>query len=232
MRAALLAVALLVPAAALAADGDYPPPSHPGAATERPPGPYETRRVCARRGCFQTVAAAVRAARAGDRIVVAAGRYRESVRIRGAAKRFVRLAGDGAVLDRLAIVAATGVSVRGLATRAGIVVRGARDFTLRDVSTRGGRYGIRVVRSEGGTIARTSVAGASEAGVSIERTPAQTRPRRTMLRRVTVSSSPVGLRLVAARWVTATGLAARDVARGVEADAATADVCVPGSPCG
>lgn len=190
---------------------DYPPPQHPGSADERPPGPRRTLR-CATARC-------VTRARAGDRVVLVARRVRGTIRIVGAARRYVTVAGD-ATVDRVVVRGATGVTLRGLRVREGVLVRDARDPVLRDLRVAGG---IRLLRTQGGTITRT-IARGPRAALAIEATPQQVRPRRTMLRRLVLRDSPVGLLLAGARWITGTGLAYRGNAADVSADGASSDV--------
>jgi pectin methylesterase-like acyl-CoA thioesterase len=94
--AALAAVitTLSLPAVAAAQDPpapSYPEPSNPGTVAPRPAGKGKTRTVC-RRGCdFRHIQAAVNAARAGDTIRVRNGVCRESVRVQGRKKSYLRL---------------------------------------------------------------------------------------------------------------------------------------------
>src|SRR5688500_13967560 len=96
MRIALCALAalLLVPAAAGAQT--YPEPKEPGKVAPKPRGAFATHTVCKQKGrCdFRTIQAAVNAADAGDKVAVRPGVYRESVRIAGRGKRYLRLVGN------------------------------------------------------------------------------------------------------------------------------------------
>src|SRR5918996_5393504 len=97
MRITLAAVAaalLLLPAAAGAQT--YPEPKEPGKIAPKPKGPFKTHTVCKQKSrCdFRSIQAAVNKAKAGDKIVVRKGVYKESVTISGKAKRYLRLVGD------------------------------------------------------------------------------------------------------------------------------------------
>ena len=77
LATAVAALALLAPAAALAAD--YPPPGNPGSGPKNPPGKGATLNVCKEKGCkYRTISSAVRKASGGDTIRVAAGTYKEA----------------------------------------------------------------------------------------------------------------------------------------------------------
>src|SRR3954465_3271397 len=83
---------------ALAAAGpalaiDYPAPTDPGQVQSAPAGPHRILKVGAH-ARFHSIQKAVDAAKPGDTVKIADGRYRESVKIIGAAKRYLRLIGN------------------------------------------------------------------------------------------------------------------------------------------
>lgn len=221
----LIATVTLALAPGAAAATNYPPPSHPGPLAGPPAGPHRTLSVCGRGGgrdCFARIQDAVDAARAGDTVQVPAGRWRESVTVRGSARRYVRLIGDPEKPGRVILEGAgrrgvgvwvrgaDHVTVRGFAARgfrtAGFAVSGADGVSLRDVvATGSGAFGVRVTRSTGGVIADAHASGAARAGFAIAATPEQTRPRRTIVRRVGASGNAVGLAGDGMRHVTVTG---------------------------
>ena len=92
--AAAVAALLLLPATAGAQT--YPEPKEPGKIAPKPKGPFKTHTVCKKKGrCdFRTIQKAVNKAKAGDKIVVRKGVYKEQVTISGKAKRYLRIVGD------------------------------------------------------------------------------------------------------------------------------------------
>jgi pectin methylesterase-like acyl-CoA thioesterase len=98
---AALAIALLVPATAMAAD--YPAPSDPGGPSKRP-AHTKTLKVCKHgKGCFKTIQKAVKKAKAGDTIKVANGTYREGVKVTGSKKAFLRIIGNRKAPEKVVI---------------------------------------------------------------------------------------------------------------------------------
>ena len=189
-RAVALALALAAPAFAQ----DYPPPAPPDPVEQRPANPWRTLRVCERRACFATAAAALRAARPGDHVVVR-GRVDEDVVVRkeGVVLRGGRLRTVRVVADR--------VAVRGLTADA-VIVRGAGDVALRRLAVGGG--GVRVRGSAGLAVTDVRVVGARIA-FDLRHTPDAVRPRRTMLRRLRATGASVGLLGVGLRHATLAG---------------------------
>ncbi len=77
-----LAAALALPA--LAGAQTYPEPKDPGKVAPKPKGPFHTYTVC-KRGCdFRKIQAAVDKAKAGDKVKIKSGTYREAVTVNGA----------------------------------------------------------------------------------------------------------------------------------------------------
>ena len=95
--AAVGVAALALPAAASAAD--YPPPSNPTGGQKKPKGPFHTLKVCkpkakkARAATGRSRRPSTRPSRA-TRSGSPNGTYRESVRIFGAKKRYLKLIGN------------------------------------------------------------------------------------------------------------------------------------------
>jgi pectin methylesterase-like acyl-CoA thioesterase len=92
LLAAIPAAALLVTAPAGAAE--YPAPNKPGVIQKKPKGPFKTLRVC-KKGCkYTSIQKAVNKARPGDTVKVANGTYKQSVKITGIKKRYIKLIGN------------------------------------------------------------------------------------------------------------------------------------------
>lgn len=147
--AALLAAALLAPAAAGAAD--YPPAPAGPATQPKPVGPFRTLYVCPKKpkaaakrphrrtqpaftGAASTqrcdytkINDAVKAARPGDTVKVADGTYKEGVIVRGASKRYLKLVGNPKAPDKVRL---EGGSLSGEQAQNGIAVNGANGVTM------------------------------------------------------------------------------------------------------
>ena len=81
---AVVIASLALAAPAMAAK--YPPAKDPPGVQKAPKGPHHTLKV-GKHAKFKTITAAVKAAKAGDRIRVAHGTYKGQVKISGAKKR-------------------------------------------------------------------------------------------------------------------------------------------------
>src|SRR5690349_20063032 len=79
---------------AVAGAQSYPEPKDPGPVEAAPKGPHKTLTVC-KKGCaYKTIQKAVDKVRAGDKIKVKNGTYREAVKISGSKKRYLKLVGN------------------------------------------------------------------------------------------------------------------------------------------
>jgi hypothetical protein len=219
---AALAAGLLVPAAALAQSPSYPEPKDPGTVVAPPKGKGKTLRVC-KHGCrFSRIGAAVRAARAGDRIKVGDGTYRESVGVRGAKKSYIRLVGNPSAPERVVLEGgksrqngifvngADEVTIRGFKARNyranGFFLTNVVGYTVRDViAARSGVYGVYAFNSKGGTMRDSESYYHSDAGFYIGQTPAQVKPIRSVVSNVESWGNPVGFSATNMRYVTITG---------------------------
>lgn len=193
--AAVGAAALLVPAVASAAD--YPPPSNPGKAKPRS-GKAATLRVCKQRRCkYHKIQQAVNAARAGDRILVADGKYKEGVKVTGHRKDRIKLIGNVRKPKRTLINAtgkqngilvnsADGVTIDGLAARGykanGFFLVNVDGYTVNHTVAAGpGVYGHYAFNSRGGTLKNSEAYYNNDSGGYIGQTPPQTKPKRSIV---------------------------------------------------
>ena len=221
-----VAVAGMAAAATPAVAVEYPPPSPPPRQTDGPPtGPFRTLRVChGRRACFPRIQDAVNEARPGETIRVAAGTWRESVRITGRGKRRVRLIGDpqapgrvildarrpgrrlthGVVIHGADAVTVDGFTIRGYADD-GVVAAAVRGVTLTHLAITGsGQSGLLTFGAIGATLADLVVTGNAAAGVAITQTPPQGRVAPTTVTRLLATGNGVGLAGANARYVVLT----------------------------
>jgi hypothetical protein len=218
---AALATGLLAPSAALGQEPSYPEPKDPGKITPAPDGNGKTHRVC-KRGCkFSRIQAAVNKAKAGDKIKVKNGTYRESVTVRGARKSYLRLVGNpeapqkvvlkggggrqnGVFVDGADEVTVRGFKARGYAAN-GFFFVNVVGYTARDlIAARTGVYGIYAFNSKGGTMRDSEAYYHSDAGFYIGQTPAQDRPVRSIVRNVESWGNPIGFSATNMRYVTIT----------------------------
>ena len=213
-------LALAVPATAAAQTPSYPPPSNPGSVQKKPKGPFRTLKV-GKDERYRTIQAAVNAARPGDRIKVSAGTYRESVRVNGARKRFIKIVGDpenpqrvvlegsGKRQNGITVKGADGVTLRGLKARRykanGFFVVNVTGYAMdRLIAELPGTYGLYAFNSKGGSMTNSLSYLAADGAYYVGQTPKQTRPLRTIIRNVKGWGSVVGYTGTNSRYVTIT----------------------------
>ena len=224
LTVAVCAAALLCPAAALA---QYPPPDDPGKKVERPRGKPATLRVCKQKksDCFRTIGAAVKKARAGDRILVSNGTYREGVQIVGRAKSRIKLLGNrkrpGRVLlegkglsgpraqNGVIINGANGVTVAGFKAKNykgnGFFAVNVTGYLLTDlIAERTGAYGVYAFNSKGGKMTDSEAYFNNDSGFYVGQTPPQARPKRTIVRNVDSWGNVIGFSGTNMRYTTIT----------------------------
>ena len=216
LAGAAIACALAVPAAAAAQD--YPPPADPGNPGKAPKD-TRTLKVCKNgKRCFKTINRAVKAADAGDKIKVANGTYRESVRIQGNKKRYLRLVGNPRNPEKVVIAKpgaqnavlvnrANAVTIDGFTARNyngnGFFVVNATGYTLNHLRAEGpGVYGIYAFNSKGGAIVNSEAFYHNDAGFYIGQTPPQTKPRRSIIKGIKSWGNAIGWSGTNMRYVT------------------------------
>jgi len=219
--AAAAAALFLLPAAACAQT--YPQPKEPGKIAPRPKGPFTTHTVCKQRGrCdFGSIQAAVNGAKAGDKLVVRKGVYRESVVISGAKKRYLRIVGDrrhpkrvvlegsGRKQNGFFVNGADQVTIDGFMARNykanGFFAVNAVGYKLTHlVAAKSGVYGVYAFNSKGGEMSHSEAYYHSDAGFYIGQTPQQAKPIRSVVRDVKSWGNPIGFSATNMRYVTIT----------------------------
>ncbi|MEA2312488.1 MAG: hypothetical protein QOE28_2456 [Solirubrobacteraceae bacterium] len=221
--AAAIAAVALAALPAVAGAQTYPEPKEPGKLAPKPKGPFHTRTVCKQRGhCdFRTIQAAVNAAKAGDKIAVRPGTYREAVIVSGKAKRYLRFVGNpkapGKVVlngsnklqNAIFVNGADQVTVDGFSARDykanGFFVTNAVGYKLTHLqATHTGVYGIYAFNSKGGEMSHSVAHYVSDAGFYIGQTPQQVKPKRSIVRDVDSYGNPIGFSATNMRYVTIT----------------------------
>lgn len=213
---AVLALALLVPAVAAAAD--YPPPSNPGKAKPRS-GKAKTFKVCKQRKCkYKSIQSAVNAARAGDKVLVANGTYKEGVKVNGHSKDGLRIVGNAKKPTKVLINAkgkqngifvngADGVTIDGFASKSysanGFFILNVTGYTVNHVVAQGtGVYGVYAFNSYGGTIKNSEAYYNNDSGFYIGQTPPQSKPKRSIVDNIKAWGNVLGWSGTNMRYVT------------------------------
>jgi hypothetical protein len=219
--AALLAVALLVPAGASAQT--YPAPKDPGKVQPKPKGPHHTLTVCHKKhACdFRTIQKAVNKAKAGDTVRVRNGTYREAVTISGKNKRYLRLVGNpkhprkvvlrakGNMQNGVFVNDADQVTIEGFYARGykgnGFFVTNANGYTMDHlVARQTGVYGLYAFNTVGGTMRNSEAYYVNDGAFYIGQTPPQDKPKQTIVKNVSGWGSPIGFSATNMRYVTIT----------------------------
>jgi hypothetical protein len=217
---ALVAALALAPAASAV---DYPPPTKPSGDTSKPKGPFRTLKVCKnKKSCFPRIQDAVNEAKPGDTIKVAHGTYREGVKIKGTAKRYIKLIGDPkdpskVVLEGKGTKVANGIQINGAWN---VTVNGfqAQHYSANGffaVNTKNyvftnlkaflvGVYGIYAFNTVGGEMSNSEAAWNSDSGFYIGQTPPQAKPVRSTVKNITSYGNVLGWSGTNMRYVTIT----------------------------
>lgn len=220
--AALGAVCALAALPATAGAVNYPPPTKPNAKPSPPKGPFKTRKVCKKgKGCFKTIQRAVNAAKPGDTIRIAAGTYREQVKITGKGKRYIKLIGNPKnpssvkleggrkLANGVFINGADGVTVNGMQAHNyvanGFFVTNVNGYTLTNLKAFAvGVYGLYAFNSIGGTMSNSEAAYNNDSGFYVGQTPVQAKPVRTIIKNVVAYVNVLGYSGTNSRYVTIT----------------------------
>jgi hypothetical protein len=213
-----IAVALALPA--LAGAQSYPEPTDPGKVTPRPKGPFHTYTVC-KRGCdFRKIQAAVNKAKAGDKVKIKSGTYREAVKV-DARKSYLRIVGnpksprkvvlDGRNKDQngIFVSGADEVTIDGVMARNykgnGFFAVNVVGYTMNHlVAEKTGTYGLYAFNSKGGTMENSEAYYVNDGAFYIGQTPQQEKPIRSIVRNVDGWGSPIGFSGSNMRYVTIT----------------------------
>ncbi len=223
-NAAVLAVVPALLGAAPAMAGDYPPPSNPGKVQAKPKGPFKTLHV-GKRAKFKSIQAAVNRAKPGDTIRVANGVYRESVKVTGPAKRYLKLIGNakdpsqvvldlkglpvGRAQNALQVNGADQVTVQGFTATHykgnGFFAVNVNGYTFANLrAILGGVYGIYAFNTIGGTMRDSEAAWNNDGGFYIGQTPPQRKPVRTIVSNIEAYGNVLGWSGTNMRYVTIT----------------------------
>ena len=222
--AAVVAAGLLVPAAAHAqATPSYPEPSNPGKVAPKPKGKGKTRTVCKqKKDCkFTTIQSAVNKSKAGDTVKVKPGTYKESVRIAGKNKSYLKLIGSSKKPGKV-VLSGSGKRLNGVFVNGADEVRvsgfKAKNYTANGfffvnvvgytadhlIAAKTGVYGIYAFNSKGGTMRDSEAYYNNDAGFYIGQTPAQSKPIRSIVKNIDSWGNPLGWSGTNMRYVTIT----------------------------
>jgi hypothetical protein len=217
------AAVLLAPATALAVN--YPPPTDPGKPGKRPAHTH-TLKVCKKgKGCFKTIQKAVNAAKKGDTVKIAAGTYREGVKIAGAKKAYLRLVGNPKK-PRSVVIDSKGV--KGSGGQNSVLIDGAPNVEVSGIYAKdykgngffavntsgydfnhlvagyGGTYGLYAFNSKGGRMTDSEAFYNNDAGYYVGQTPVQTKPQRTFAKNLVAWGNVIGWSGTNMRYTTIT----------------------------
>ena len=216
--AAFATAAAALPATASAVN--YPPPANPGQVKGKPKGPFKTLRVGkAERFKFHTIQKAVNKAKPGDTIRIANGTYKESVRITGQGKRYIKLIGNpaapqkvvlegsGKLQNGIFVNSADGVGMQGIKARRykanGFFVTNVTGYVMdRLIAELPGTYGLYAFNSKGGSMTNSLSYLAADGSYYVGQTPEQTKPLRTIVKNVVGWGSVSGYTGTNSRYVT------------------------------
>jgi hypothetical protein len=250
IAAGVAVVGALAVAAPAATAAKYPPPGKPGKVQGKPKGPHQTLSVChQRKKCdFRTIQAAVDAAKAGDKIRVRNGTYREGVQVSGEDKRWLRIIGNPRHPDKVVL---EGKHLKGSAKQNAIIVNGADNVTINGFTAQhyGGNgffvvnvdgydlnhlramqtgvYGIYAFNSTGGVMRNSEAAWNNDGGFYIGQTPPQKKPKRSLVTHVKSHANVIGFSGTNMRYVTITKSQFFNNGTGIVPNALTSELYAP-----
>jgi uncharacterized protein YgiB involved in biofilm formation len=209
-----------MPAVAGAQGQNYPPPENPSTKSTKPKGPFKTLKV-GKKQKYKTIQSAVNAAKPGDTVKVSRGTYKESVKVSGSKKRFIKIIGDvkdpqkvvlegsNKLANGVQISSANGVTVRGLKARRyranGFFAVNVNGYVMdRLIAELPGTYGLYAFNSTGGSMTNSISYKAADGSYYVGQTPEQTKPIRTIIRNVVGWGSVLGYSGTNSRYVTIT----------------------------
>jgi len=237
-----IAVALALPA--IAGAQTYPEPKEPGKVAPKPKGPFHTYTVC-KRGCdFRKIQAAVDKAKAGDKVKIKSGTYREAVKVTGPKKAYLRIVGNpksprkvildgrGKGQNGIFVNGADEVTIDGVMARNyngnGFFVTNVVGYTLNHlVAEKSGTYGLYAFNSKGGVMENSEAYYVNDGAFYIGQTPQQDKPIRSIVRNVDGWGAPIGFSGTNMRYVTITKSRFYNNAAGIVPNSADAEKFPP-----
>lgn len=220
---AVLAMALLAPAAYAGDTTKYPPAKDPAKLPPREGGKKATLEVCQKKGCFKTIQSAVNASRGGDTIKVSNGTYKEGVQIKHKGRKGLKIIGNAKNPEKVVL---DGESLKGIKAQNAFIVNGVDNVTINGfraihykgngffvinvtgylltnlIAEKTGTYGVYAFNSKGGTMSNSEAFHVNDAGFYVGQTPKQARPRRTFVKNVTSHENVLGFSGTNMRYVT------------------------------
>lgn len=225
VMAAVMAAALLAPAAHAGDSTKYPPASDPGKLPPRESGKRATLEVCKQRGCFKTIQQAVNASRGGDTIRVSGGTYKEGVQVKHRGRKGLKIIGNPKKPGRVVL---NGKSLKGGKAQNAFFVNDVDNVTIKGfkainykangffftnvtgylltnlIAQNTGQYGLYAFNSKGGTMSNSVASEHGDSGFYVGQTPPQSRPKRTFLKNLRAHTNVLGYSGTNSRYVTIT----------------------------
>jgi hypothetical protein len=218
---AALALGLLGASTGTALAVTYPVAPKDGA-QKAPKGKHRTLKVC--KTCkYKKPSAAAKAAKAGDTVKIANGTYKDSIKLKGAADRYIQIVGNPKNPSKVVL---DGKGLKGGAAQNGVQVNGSDNVIVDGITARNflnngfffvnvtgyranhlvaekdGVYGIYAFNSIGGEMLNSSAFHHNDAGFYIGQTPPQSKPVRSIVRNISSYENVLGWSGTNMRYVT------------------------------